>query len=81
MESDSGHDLRCILSIGDIHGQILICLPINFLSLTTGLALIAAENPTAWIITIGLAFVLSLPFLMFTFVTAFINQNADCQQH
>lgn len=73
MESGSGYELRCTLSYGDIYGQILIWLLITFLSLATGLALIAAEHPLGGIITIGLVFVLSLPFLMFAFVTTLIN--------
>jgi len=73
MTTISGYDLRCTLSYGDIYGQILIWLLITFLSLATGLALIAAEHPVAGILTIGLVFVLSLPFLMFAFVTTLIN--------
>jgi hypothetical protein len=73
MGSDSGYELRCTLSYGDIYGQILIWLLITFLSLATGLALFAAEHPVAGILTIGLVFVLSLPFLMFAFVTTLLN--------
>lgn len=73
MQLQSGYELRCTLSYGDIYGQILIWLLITFLSLATGLALIAAEHPVAGIGTIGLVFVLSLPFLLFAFVTTLIN--------
>lgn len=73
MDSESGYELHCTLSYGDIYGQILIWLLIIFLSLATGLALIAAEHPVAGIIMIGMVFVLSLPFLLFAFVTTLNN--------
>lgn len=69
MNSDKGYLVRCTLSYGDIYGQILIWLLGVFLSLAAGFALLAASRPVAGIAVIVLIFVLSLPFLLFAFVT------------
>lgn len=69
MNSDKGYLVRCTLSYGDIYGQILIWLLGVFLSLAAGFALLAASHPVAGIAVIVLIFVLSLPFLLFAFVT------------
>jgi hypothetical protein len=65
--------LRCTLAYGDIYGQILVWLLLSFLGLAAGMALMAAEHPIAGITLIGMLFVLSLPFLMFSFVTTLFN--------
>ncbi|MFM7087481.1 MAG: hypothetical protein ACKOXO_10900 [Cyanobium sp.] len=65
--------LRCTLTYGDIYGQILVWLLLSFLGLATGMALMAAEHPIVGITLIALLFTLSLPFLMFSFVTTLFN--------
>lgn len=65
--------LRCTLSYGDIYGQILAWLLVSFLGIAIGMALVAAEHPIAGITLIALLFTLSLPFLMFSFVTTLFD--------
>lgn len=65
--------VRCTLTYGDIYGQILIWLLIVFLSLASGLALLAGGFPVAGGVVIVLFFVFSLPFLLFAFVTTLSN--------
>lgn len=74
-------ELHCTLSYGDIYGQILLWLLLSFLGLATGLALAAAEHPIAGITLIALLFTLSLPFLMFSFVTTLFNHLVLLEQH
>ena len=50
----------CTLTFGDIYGQIIIWLIVIFLTLASTLAL-------------GIVLVLSLPFLLFAFVTTLLN--------
>jgi hypothetical protein len=73
MSSEKGYLVRCTLSYGDIYGQILIWLLGVFLSLAAGLALLAASHPVGGIGMIVLIFVLSLPFLLFAFVTTLLS--------
>jgi hypothetical protein len=80
MKADKGYLVRCTLVYGDIYGQILIWLLIIFLSLASGLALIAGSHPIAGASMIVLVFVLSLPFLLFAFVTTLINHIVLDQQ-
>lgn len=63
----------CTLSFGDIYGQIVVWLIVIFLSLAAALALMGASRPVYAIATVGLILVLSLPFLLFAFVTTLLN--------
>jgi hypothetical protein len=63
----------CTLSFGDIYGQIMIWLAVIFLSLASALALMGAGNPLFAFATVGIILVLSLPFLLFAFVTTLLN--------
>jgi hypothetical protein len=63
----------CTLTFGDIYGQIIVWLIVIFLSLATAIALMGADRPVYAFATIGLILVLSLPFLLFTFVTTLLN--------
>lgn len=72
--------IRCTLVYGDIYGQILIWLLVVFLSLSTGLALLAASHPVAGVAMIVVVFVLSLPFLLFAFVTTLANHLVLTEQ-
>ncbi|NJN85788.1 MAG: hypothetical protein HC881_05090 [Leptolyngbyaceae cyanobacterium SL_7_1] len=63
----------CTLSFGDVYGQIVVWLIVIFLSLASALALMGASRPLYALATVGLILVLSLPFLLFAFVTTLIN--------
>ncbi|HEY9705683.1 MAG TPA: hypothetical protein V6C58_24805 [Allocoleopsis sp.] len=63
----------CTLSFGDIYGQIIIWLIVIFASLASALALWSSTRHIYALATVGLILVLSLPFLLFAFVTTLIN--------
>jgi hypothetical protein len=63
----------CTLSFGDIYGQIIVWLIVIFLSLAAAMALMGASRPIYALATVGLILVLSLPFLLFAFVTTLLN--------
>jgi hypothetical protein len=65
--------VMCTLSFGDIYGQIVVWLVVIFLSLAAALALMGASRPIYALATVGLILVLSLPFLLFAFVTTLLN--------
>lgn len=65
--------LVCTLTFGDIYGQIIIWLIVIFLSLASALALWSTERQIYALATVGLIVVLSLPFLLFAFVTTLLN--------
>jgi hypothetical protein len=73
MEQFSKYRLSCTLSFGDIYGQIIVWLIVIFLSLATALALWSADRQIYALATVGLILVLSLPFLLFAFVTTLLN--------
>lgn len=73
MEKFSKYRLICTLSFGDIYGQIIVWLIVIFISLATALALWSAERQIYALATVGLILVLSLPFLLFAFVTTLLN--------
>jgi hypothetical protein len=63
----------CTLSFGDIYGQIIIWLIVIFISLATTLALWSSTRQIYAFATVGLVLVLTLPFLLFAFVTTLFN--------
>ena len=65
--------LICDLSFGDIYIQILSWMGVIFVSLAAGLALMGSSRPIFALLGVGLILVLSLPFLLFAFVTTLIN--------
>lgn len=65
--------VMCTLSFGDIYGQIIVWLGVIFLSLAAALALMGTSRPIYALTTVGLILVLSLPFLLFAFVTTLLN--------
>jgi hypothetical protein len=73
MKTIQKYRVVCTLSFGDIYGQIVVWLIVIFLSLATALALMGASRPVYAIATVGLILVLSLPFLLFAFVTTLLN--------
>ena len=65
--------VRCTLTFGDIYGQILAWMAVIFVSLAAGLALMGSSRPLFALVGVGVILVLSLPFLLFAFVTALLN--------
>lgn len=63
----------CTLTFGDIYGQIIVWLITITLSLASAMALMGARRPVYALATVGLILVLSLPFLLFAFVTTLLN--------
>ncbi len=73
MNNIQKYRVACTLSFGDIYGQIVVWLIVIFLSLAAAMALMGASRPIYAIATVGLILVLSLPFLLFAFVTTLLN--------
>lgn len=63
----------CTLKFGDIYGQIIVWLGVIFVSLASSLALWSSTRQIYAFATIGIILVLSLPFLLFAFVTTLFN--------
>ena len=63
----------CTLTFGDIYGQIIIWLITIALSLASAMAMMGARRPVYALATVGLIILLSLPFLLFAFVTTLFN--------
>lgn len=63
----------CTLTFGDIYGQIIVWLITITISLASALALMGARRPVYALVTVGLVVLLTLPFLLFAFVTTLIN--------
>ncbi|MEB3335833.1 MAG: hypothetical protein VKJ46_00100 [Leptolyngbyaceae bacterium] len=73
MDNAKKYRLVCTLSFGDVYGQIIVWLIVIFLSLAAAMALMGASRPIYALATVGLILVLSLPFLLFAFVTTLLN--------
>lgn len=67
------YQMICTLTYGDIYGQIIIWLIVIFLSLATTLALWSSTRQIYAFATVGIILILSLPFLLFAFVTTLFN--------
>ncbi len=65
------YHLHCTLTYGDIYGQVIVWLLVIFASLAAALSLMS--SPLYAALTVGLILVLSLPFLLFAFVTTLLN--------
>ncbi|MEC4803181.1 MAG: hypothetical protein SAJ12_09605 [Jaaginema sp. PMC 1079.18] len=65
--------LKCTLTFGDIYGQIIIWLVVIFISLAATLALWSSTRQAYALMMVGVILVLSLPFLLFAFVTTLLN--------
>ncbi len=63
----------CTLKFGDIYGQIIVWLIVIFLTLATALALWSSTRQIYALAMVGIVLVLSLPFLLFAFVTTLLN--------
>ncbi len=64
---------KCTLTFGDIYGQVVAWLGVIFASLAIALALWSSANQIYALVMVGLILVLSLPFLLFAFVTTLLN--------
>ncbi|PSF35582.1 hypothetical protein C7H19_16385 [Aphanothece hegewaldii CCALA 016] len=63
----------CTLTFGDIYGQIIVWLIVIFLTLASTLALWSSTRQIYALATVGIVLVLTLPFLLFAFVTTLLN--------
>lgn len=66
-----GYRFTCTLTFGDIYAQVITWLIVIFMALASSVALY--QNPMYAFLTGGLILVLSLPFLLFAFVTTLLN--------
>ncbi len=73
MSNLSKYRIVCTLSFGDIYGQIIVWLIVIFLSLAASMGFMGASRPVFALATVGLILVLTLPFLLFAFVTTLLN--------
>jgi len=73
MDNIQKYRFVCTLSFGDIYGQIIVWLITITLSLASAMALMGARRPYYALATVGLIVLLSLPFLLFAFVTTLLN--------
>ncbi len=76
MERLPPYQVRCTLTFGDIYGQVLLWIMVIFMSLAAAMALMGASRPLFALVAVGLVLVLSLPFLLFAFVTTLLNHVA-----
>jgi hypothetical protein len=63
----------CTLQFGDIYGQIIVWLIVIFLTLASGFALWSSTRQAYALAVVGMVVLLSLPFLLFAFVTTLLN--------
>jgi hypothetical protein len=63
----------CTLTFGDIYLQVMAWLGIVLISVAATLASMGAESPQMAFFLVGLILVMSLPFLLFAFVTTLLN--------
>ncbi|MEO0645528.1 MAG: hypothetical protein AAFZ17_05140 [Cyanobacteria bacterium J06650_10] len=73
MSNAKTYRMNCTLTFGDIYSQIIVWLIVLFVSLAAALGLMGARRPIYALATVGLILVLSLPFLLFAFVTTLLN--------
>ena len=73
MNQLQNYRVSCTLSFGDIYGQIIVWLIVIFLSLAAAVGLMGASRPSYALLSVGIILVLSLPFLLFAFVTTLLN--------
>ena len=73
MDKAKTYRMNCTLTFGDIYSQIIVWLIVLFVSLAAALGLMGASRPIYALATVGLILVLSLPFLLFAFVTTLLN--------
>ena len=74
MDNQQKYKMICTLKFGDIYGQIIVWLIVIFLSLASTLALWSSTRQIYAFATVAIVLVLSLPFLLFAFVTTLLNR-------
>ena len=72
-QENTNYRMICTLTFGDIYLQIIVWLIVIFISLATTLALWSSTRQIYALATVGIVLVLSLPFLLFAFVTTLLN--------
>lgn len=73
MDNFRKYRLACTLTFGDVYGQIIVWLITITISLASAMAMMGARRPYYALATVGLIILLSLPFLLFAFVTTLFN--------
>ncbi len=73
MDLQTKYAISCNLTFGDIYLQIISWMAVIFVSLAAGLGLMGSTRPIFALVGVGLILVLSLPFLLFAFVTTLLN--------
>ncbi len=73
MDKLQRYRLNCTLTFGDIYGQVIAWLVVLLISLAAAMGLMGARQPLYALVSVGLVLVLSLPFLLFAFVTTLVN--------
>ena len=74
MDNQQRYRMICTLKFGDIYGQIIVWLIVIFISLASTLALWSSTRQIYAFATVAIVLVLSLPFLLFAFVTTLLNR-------
>lgn len=72
MDKFNRYRFVCTLTFGDIYGQVIAWLVVIFLSLAVSLSFLST-SPVFALAAVGLILVLSLPFLLFAFVTTLFS--------
>lgn len=73
MDNIKKYRFMCTLTFSDVYGQIIVWLITITLSLASAMAMMGARRPYYALATVGLIILLSLPFLLFAFVTTLLN--------
>ncbi len=73
MDKLQKYRFSCTLTFGDIYGQVIAWLMVLLISLAAAMGLMGARQPLYALVSVGLVLVLSLPFLLFAFVTTLVN--------
>lgn len=73
MDKLQRYRFNCTLTFGDIYGQVIAWLVVLLISLAAAMGLMGARQPLYALVSVGLVLVLSLPFLLFAFVTTLVN--------
>lgn len=83
MNQENKYRMICTLTFGDVYGQIIVWLMVIFVSLATTLALWSSTRQIYALATVAIVLVLSLPFLVFAFVTTLLNhiEFAPIEEH
>ncbi len=71
LENLQKYRFACTLTFGDVYGQVIVWLIVIFVGMAASVALY--NNPITAFLVGGLILVLSLPFLLFAFVTTLLN--------